>query len=261
MPRAKKLFAIFVPVDSEYRRNDSYFGCNPLETHTTYQNSNGRYFSIDLQCLAFPFLLATEVAVLEGVRLSSNKFTISRKSFHSLPPFLALRSLLIGFALENHANILLYDSVKKILFTQYHEMKMKEFKIDADDIELIESAARIIRKGYKENWHGIGAALRSTDGEIFSSINIDANVGRVGVCAEPIALANAIMAGKKKFDTIVAVRHLGREKEGKDYEVVSPCGMCREMITDYDDETKVIASKDGKLLKVLVADLLPLKFE
>lgn len=138
---------------------------------------------------------------------------------------------------------------------------MKEFELTADDYKLIEMATEAIRKGYRKNWHSVGAALRTADGEVFTSIHIDATVGRIAVCAEPIALANAIMAGKTRYDTIVAVKHPNPEKGREDFEVASPCGMCREIITDYDPDTRVIISSEGKLKKVMMMDLLPYKYK
>lgn len=135
-----------------------------------------------------------------------------------------------------------------------------EFELTDKDHELVESAMEAIRRGYRKGWHHIGAALRSEDGKVFTSIHMEANVGRIAVCAEPIALANAVMAGKEKFDTIVAVQHPKPEKGRNDFRVVSPCGMCREIMTDYDPGVKVIIEEEGKLRKVLMADLLPYKF-
>lgn len=136
-----------------------------------------------------------------------------------------------------------------------------EFELTKEDHELIEKAKEAIKRGYKKGWHSVGAALRTTDGEVFTGIHFEATVGRIGICAEPFALANAVMAGKDKFDTIVAVMHPKPERGKDDFEVISPCGMCREMITDYDSQTKVIIYADGKLKKVHMSDLLPYKFK
>lgn len=136
-----------------------------------------------------------------------------------------------------------------------------EFELTEDDYDLIKKAEEAIGKGYRKDWHTIGSALKTKDGEIFTSINFNANIGRIDVCAEPIALANAVMAGKEQFDTIVAVRHPKPEKGRMDFQVVSPCGMCREIVTDYDPETKVIINVDGELKKMNMIDLLPHKFE
>ena len=92
--------------------------------------------------------------------------------------------------------------------------EMEYLPITDDDIRLIDNAKEAIRKGYRENWHSIGAALRTSDKTVFTSIHFDATVGRIAICAEPIAVANAIMSGKNRFDTIVAVKH-PNEKNGR----------------------------------------------
>lgn len=135
-----------------------------------------------------------------------------------------------------------------------------EFEITKDDLELVEAARAVIAKNFKDGWHGVGAAVRARDGTIFTGIHLEANVGRIAVCAEPIAIANAIMSGRNKFDTIVAVLHPNPRKKRDDFTVCSPCGMCRELVTDYDPETKVIIRTGDKLKKVLMMDLLPHKF-
>ncbi|MCL5785968.1 MAG: cytidine deaminase [Candidatus Thermoplasmatota archaeon] len=136
-----------------------------------------------------------------------------------------------------------------------------EYEVTDQDLALIIAATEAIRKGYKPGWHTVGAALRSEDGQIFASIHIDANVGRIAVCAEPIALANAIMAGKTRFDTIVAVGRKKSVEKDLQFEVVSPCGMCREIVTDYDPRTKVIIRTEEGLKKTLMSDLLPFKYK
>ena len=136
-----------------------------------------------------------------------------------------------------------------------------EFPVTDEDLKLIRTAEEAIKKGYRENWHSIGAALRTRDGLIFPSIHFDANVGRIAICAEPIAMANAIMSGHEKLDTIVAVKHPNEKRGRPDFEVVSPCGMCREMITDYDPDTKVIIKTAEGLKKMYMRDLLPYKYK
>ncbi|MHC4600591.1 MAG: cytidine deaminase [Planctomycetota bacterium] len=124
--------------------------------------------------------------------------------------------------------------------------------IEEDDRELIEEAREIIRKRYRKDWHGVGAALRTKSGKRFSAVCIEAYVGRISVCAEAIAIGMGAAEGDTEIDTIVAVNWKG--------EVVSPCGMCREMISDYAPEAKVIVPGGEVENLVPVGDLLPNKF-
>lgn len=57
---------------------------------------------------------------------------------------------------------------------------------------------------------------------------------------EAIALGKAISEGENEFDTIVAVRHPDLNQDNQEIEVVSRCGICRELISDYGNETKII---------------------
>ncbi|MFG1460010.1 MAG: cytidine deaminase [Thermoplasmataceae archaeon] len=136
----------------------------------------------------------------------------------------------------------------------------KNFELDRDAYGLIHEATEIIKKHYRKHWHSVGCALLTSDGSIYTSFNIDATVGRIAVCAEPIAIAQALKDGKNRFDTIVAVRHPDPEKGHDKYEVIPPCGMCREISTDYDMDIGVLIETDGKTLKMKMRDLLPYKY-
>lgn len=118
--------------------------------------------------------------------------------------------------------------------------------------ELIQAARSIISLRGRPDAHEIGAALRTRSGRVFCAVNVKANVGRVSVCAEAVAMGMAAAAGDTDIELVVAVDHKGR--------VISPCGMCREMITDYAPEASAIICVDGYLKVVRVADLLPHKF-
>ncbi|MBC8180371.1 cytidine deaminase [candidate division KSB1 bacterium] len=114
------------------------------------------------------------------------------------------------------------------------------------DEKLITKAGSIIRKRYKEGFHEVGAALRTKSGNEFSAVHI-------AICAEAIAIGMAAAEGDTEIDTIVAVNSQG--------EVVSPCGMCRELISDYSPEAKVIIKENNKHEIVAISELLPKKYK
>ncbi|HEY9690691.1 MAG TPA: hypothetical protein V6D15_00630 [Oculatellaceae cyanobacterium] len=65
-----------------------------------------------------------------------------------------------------------------------------------------------------------------------------------------IAIGMAATAGDTELETIVAVDRRGR--------VVPPCGMCRELISDYAPSCKVIVT-EAEI--VTISELLPLKYQ
>ena len=76
------------------------------------------------------------------------------------------------------------------------------------------------------------------------------------VCAEAVALGRAILEGDGSVTTAVAVRHPKPEEADRDIAVVSPCGACRELITDYAPDALVIVPGPVGLMKLPVRALL-----
>lgn len=137
---------------------------------------------------------------------------------------------------------------------------MKTFDISQDDLELVEVAKNKIISLYQDDKHHVGAAIRTKTGEIISAVHIEAYIGRVTICAEAIAIGSALSNGHKDFDTIVAVRHPYSDEVDRRIRVVSPCGMCRELISDFGPECFVIIDMDGELVKMKIGELIPLKY-
>ncbi len=128
------------------------------------------------------------------------------------------------------------------------------------DRALIEAAADAIRKRYRYDWQEVGAALRLRNGKIFTGVSLDAYLGRMAVCAEAVALGQAVTQGESGIDTIVAVRHPAPDEKSREITVVSPCGACRELISDYDRAARVIVPGPNGPQLVKISELLPNKY-
>lgn len=95
---------------------------------------------------------------------------------------------------------------------------------------------------------GVGAALLTADGHIYTGVNLDMACG-IGFCAEHAAAAAMITAGESRVVKMVAVT-------GED-RILPPCGRCREFISQLDPhnlEAEVLVA-EGTVLKL--RDLLP----
>lgn len=120
----------------------------------------------------------------------------------------------------------------------------------------------------------VGAALRTVSGAVYTGVSLTAATPRASVCAEPIAIGRAVTDGETAFDTIVAVKHAPNadprtvadedgEGAGVDADVgdgaavISACGVCRELLRDYDPSTLVVVANEDGPMKVPVEDLLP----
>ncbi len=105
----------------------------------------------------------------------------------------------------------------------------------------------------------VGAGVLLDDGQIITSVNLLADVGSLSVCAEPIAIAEAVLQPERHIVSVVAVYHHTVAEEPR---VISPCGRCRESIMDYAGGSEVILRdpRTDNLFKTPAAELLPMRY-
>ncbi len=131
---------------------------------------------------------------------------------------------------------------------------MKRQQLTESDRMLIQLALETLHRNYDDKvyYHTVGAAIRCTNGSIYTGVNCD---GIHGSCAEFIAIGAAITAGERQFDTIVAVHQQAPNQ------LVPPCGNCRQMLFEYCPDVQVILNDEqGHPIKAAIRDLLPLPY-
>tara|TARA_Y100000310_G_scaffold336284_1_gene420397 strand:- start:1457 stop:1876 length:420 start_codon:yes stop_codon:yes gene_type:complete len=129
-------------------------------------------------------------------------------------------------------------------------------KLTKKDKELIESAKKIIIKSSSVkliDTGDVGSSLITSKGNIFSGVCMGHFCG-IGSCAEYQAIGAMVSNGEKEIKIIVAVLY---NEDEKTYEVIPPCGKCREMIHQTSKNnwnTEVIVSESEK---IKLKELLP----
>lgn len=120
--------------------------------------------------------------------------------------------------------------------------------------KLIKEAEKARKKAYTPySKFNIGAAILSSDGKIFTGCNIENVSFGLTVCAERVAILKAISEGSSKFEAIAIVGDTKRP--------CSPCGACRQVISEFGKDIKIIMSNlkgDIKIKKI--DELLPEAF-
>jgi len=121
-----------------------------------------------------------------------------------------------------------------------------------EDESLLNDARKIITLRQRQDWHHVGCAVRTRSGKVFSAVHLEAYIGRVAICAEAIAIGMGAAAGDTDIEVIVAVNRAG--------EVVAPCGICRELISDYAPQAEVLIPGKAGPMRAKISDLLPSKY-
>lgn len=79
----------------------------------------------------------------------------------------------------------------------------------------------------------VGAALLTTDGEIYRGCNVENSSYGATNCAERTALFSAVADGRRRGD-FVAIAIAGGPKDGA-LVPCSPCGICRQALSEFAD--------------------------
>jgi cytidine deaminase len=99
----------------------------------------------------------------------------------------------------------------------------------------------------------VGAALLGKSGQVYSGCNVENCSYGLTICAERVALFNAVAAGEREFVAVAIVADTP--------EVVSPCGACRQTLAEFGLDTLVVSeNKSGKRTRYTVGELLPHPF-
>ena len=119
--------------------------------------------------------------------------------------------------------------------------------------DLAEAAEKAALKAYSPySGFKVGAAIMTESGEIFTGCNVENSSYGLTVCAERIALFNAITAGHQKFSEIVIYTNTDK--------AFYPCGACRQVLAEFNPQLEVsVIWKNGKETMKL-QDLLPKQF-
>ncbi|HLG32465.1 MAG TPA: cytidine deaminase [Ignavibacteriaceae bacterium] len=102
------------------------------------------------------------------------------------------------------------------------------------------------------NFH-VGAAVLTDKDQIFKGCNIESSSYSLTICAERTAIFNAVTEGKRIFKAIAI--------SGDTKDFISPCGACRQVISDICGEIDVImANSKGEYVVRKTSELLPFAF-
>jgi cytidine deaminase len=123
------------------------------------------------------------------------------------------------------------------------------------DQELVDAARAVRENAYAPfSKFKVGAALETDDGRIIVGSNVESASYGLTVCAERVAVWNAISQGERKIKKIAVVADTE--------ELTPPCGVCRQIIWEFGGNIPVVfANLTGKVETVQMKDLLPRAFD
>ena len=126
-------------------------------------------------------------------------------------------------------------------------------------MELCRAAILAMKQSYSPySDFKVGAALLTKDGKIYTGCNIENASFSATVCAERTAVFKAISEGETEF----AMLAIAGGKNGKLQSEVPPCGVCRQVLSEFCDKDFpiLLVTDENNFKQYTLGQLLPLTF-
>ena len=117
--------------------------------------------------------------------------------------------------------------------------------------ELVAAARDASTRAYSPySRFNVGAALRASDGRVFTGCNVENASYGLTVCAERNAIFSAVGAGARNVLTLVIYTPTEAP--------VTPCGACRQVLAEFGPSADVVSTCAGEQrLSFRASELLP----
>ena len=118
---------------------------------------------------------------------------------------------------------------------------------------LMEKAKEASKKSYSPySKFKVGAAIKTTDGKIFTASNVENSSYGLSMCAERIAVFKAVSEGFREFKEIAVYC---------DSDILfSPCGACRQVLAEFSPHITIFYGNNEKVIETNLDTLLPQMF-
>jgi cytidine deaminase len=121
------------------------------------------------------------------------------------------------------------------------------------DIEEAAKLARLHSVAPFSNFK-VGAALRTSNGKIYTGCNVESASYGLTVCAERVAIWKALSEGEREFTELAVVADTAS--------LTPPCGTCRQIIWEFAKNATIkLLNLQGQSETVSIRDLLPRAFD
>ena len=99
----------------------------------------------------------------------------------------------------------------------------------------------------------VGAALLTDENKVFTGTNVENSSYGLCLCAERIAVGQAVSSGFKNFKAIAII--------GQKAKPCNPCGACLQVLSEFGPEMELILEdKEGQPIVKTLRDFLPNMF-
>ncbi len=251
-PAVERVFYPALPSHPQHEIYQKQGGASSMCSYILASNADVKEFLRALKLCTVAVSLGGCETLIESPVLMTHRSTLYLIDVAEEMPEKLIR---MSVGLENVRDIM--QDLDRALYQSINQDMISPKERDGVDWELIEEAKRVSRRLHQPHFHVVAAALRTASGLIYSGIHFESSQAFATVCGEVSALSSMVNAGHRDLATIVALRGFDDDKQR--FEIMSPCGRCRELIGDFNPQAQVIVGTIDQPYQMAIGDLLPLK--
>ncbi len=98
----------------------------------------------------------------------------------------------------------------------------------------------------------VGAALLGESGLVYQGANVENASYGLTVCAERIAVFQAVIAGERNFSQLAVA--------GSGEGIIYPCGACLQVLAEFAPDLRILLVGEGQISSFSLKELLPRAF-
>jgi cytidine deaminase len=129
----------------------------------------------------------------------------------------------------------------------------------AVEVQLLDIAQKLLARVWVHGRHEVATALVAGDGAIYTGVHLEGSCRRSSICAEGAALAAARAGIAPELPLQVSSIISVQIKPAGQFRIIAPCGVCRELISDYCPDARVWITGDAGIEVYAALSLLPEK--
>lgn len=139
--------------------------------------------------------------------------------------------------------------------------------LNLNDAALLKAAREVTANAYApySNFY-VGAVAELNNGKTVSGTNQENASSPAGICSERVLLSAASVLYPNVPIKTLAISYVNKNKSDKNDQPVSPCGICRQSLVEYEERMHqkmriILSAAKGKVIILeSAAALLPLSF-
>jgi len=125
--------------------------------------------------------------------------------------------------------------------------------LEDEAVRAVEWARKQVPMAYAPYSHfPVSCVLVLEGGDFVTGVNVENSSYGLTVCAERVAVFDAVKHGHREFRLLVVVTQT--EEPG------TPCGACRQVLSEFAEDLRILLVGQEKILDCRLSDLLPHAF-